>query len=705
MINQKKTFLLFLIGTSLSTARCFCQQDNIITFFLGFAYLSFSLIAPGTAIYYFFKLQHKKATPGSVITSIAVLGTAWNSFVILLLACVFKFSLPVLLIINIILTAPIFFIPTKKISFTRPRKLDYLILIFLITAVFLFFRPMPRINGGRDPGVYFGTAMNIAKRGTLIFSEKSVPIFAEKYYSRNLLYNYETTNGTGMYLPGFYLLDHKQGKIAPQFFHLYSSFIALIFALMGMKLALYSTCFLALLSVMVIYYLLKIVFPGKTALFSIIIIIFSAHNVWYARYPNSEIIVQLLFFASILFFVQSDKLRQYLLSGLLLGLTFFARIDSLLLAGSLMGAGVLVSIKPKLIKSVGTTVITAFACFVTAQLYGYYFSKIYYLSKFLYLAQQKQNLILIITAGYTLVWIILYVIKNRISFNLFVKILSIILSAIIISFFIHSYFKGQNSPARWFIMYYSIYGVIAGLAGITLFLFFPKNQSDTKIAAKFFLLCSFFIWVTVLFPDPKIRPDHFWAIRRFTAVAMPVLAIGTGCLFDLIFFRSLRLFKIIGVIVYILFVFVLSRILYPTLKLSECDGLIDGLYSLKQHIRPNSAIILFDPKIGLYGTPLYFSNILDHSFFIPVGQNANLMKDFSGLEKILTGFINNKKDVYFFSFKPQHFPLKSLVEKPVVRIETPIPLVEIVTDRLPSKTEPIFNIKENFLYVWRLEKK
>ena len=704
MIKNKKLVLIFLCSIALSIIRCFYTEDNILNFILSFVYLSFTITGSGATIYLLFISDDKKTDTWLFWAYILTFGTVFNSFTILLLACLFKFSLSILLIINIVFTSLIFLLPQKKISFRTLRKHDYLTLFFIIIAIFLFCRPMPRINGGRDPGVYFGTAMNIAKQGTLIFTEKSIPFFPEKYYTKNLLYIYEKSNKTGMYLPGFYMTDHKHGKIAPQFFHLYSAFIALIFALLGLKPALYATCFLALLSVLMFYCLLKNIFNEKTALLSLIIFVFSTHNVWYARYLNSEIMVQLLFFSSILLFALSEKSKQYLLSGLLLGLTFFARIDSLLFVGSLMVMGLILAVRPKLLKSLGITVSAALICFLIAQLYGYYFSKIYYLSKFLDIAVQKQNTLFLLLSVFIFSCITLFVLKKKIQFILFLKTLSSVFCAVIIIIFLKTFFTDKHSPAHWFILYYSFYGVAVGLSGICMFMFNTKNQPDNKVIARFFLTASFFVWLVVLFPAPRIRPDHFWAIRRFTAVALPILTAGMGYLFATLFFRSIQRLKIIGIILYIVLIGILLRILYPTLKLSECDGLIDGLYSLKKHIKQGSAIVVFDPKIGLYGTPLYFSDLLDHYLFIPVGQNTNLMNNFEPLEKILADLIKTK-DIYFFSFKPQQFPLKKLEAKPLIRTEIPIPLLEITVDRLPAKTEPIFDVQENYLYVWKLKKK
>ncbi|MCD6460316.1 hypothetical protein J7L67_06575, partial [bacterium] len=327
---------------------------------------------------------------------------------------------------------------------------------------------------------------------------------------------------------------------------------------------------------------------------------------------------------------------------------------------------------------------------------------IYYLSKFFYIALARKNLIFTLFSGYVFLWILFYALKKKIVSEIFIKISSILLFSGIISIFIITYFTSKHSPSQWFILYYSIFGVIIGLAGISLFSADKKNQSENNVIIKFFLLASFFVWVLILFPNPRIRPDHFWAIRRFTAVALPVLTIGMGYFFYFVFFRSLRILKIIGIVFYSVFLSILLRILYPTIGLSECGGLIDGMYSLKQYIKPDSAIVLFDPKIGLYGTPLYFSGILSHCMFIPVGQSNNLMKNFDGLETVLSDFIKKRKNVYFLSFKPLKFPLKTLKTKPLARIKIPIALLEIVINRLPAKTEPIFDIKDNYIYVWKL---
>jgi len=628
-----------------------------------------------------------------------VVGLVLNAFVILLLSCFGMLSLKNLFVFHA--AAIVFGIFSGNVSGCRPSKGTVSALLLAVIAAGLFFRPVPDIIGGRDPGVYFSTGVNIARTGSLFIKDTSFKHIDKSFYDRNFLYDYEAR----MFLPGFYLTDYKKGIITPQFYHLYSSVIALFYELGGLKFALYATPFIGLLSILSVFFFLKNFVDEKLGLIVIGMLILTISQVWYSRYLNSEIMVELCCFSAVWLFLKAKKSFSGLfsLAGLVFGLVFFARIDSVLFLPCLLVLSFWILLNPEKIKSTGLFVSVSFLVFLLSQIYAYNCAKVYYVDRFLNKVVSKWPWICVLMLVLFCIGYWLWRNRSRVIKSVNIRAFIVFNAVSLVVFYILSYFLFGYKPADWFIWYLSPLGVIMGLSGFMLLALRNKIDSFEKIAVILFLQVSLLTWFFVYFPAPRIMPDHFWAIRRFSAVALPIMVIGSGYL--IYFCMKNRYLKYTGIGLLLVQIAWLIHILIPTINFTGNEGVIDGLSSLKKHVKPQSNIFMFDHKIGLYGTPLYFCNFVDHKMLIPVANRGRLKADSYKFEKMLIEMLDSGEKIYFFDYSAERHSFDKIAVNPYIRIEIPMSRLEFVTDRLPAVTKPIFGLEHNFLYVWRLEKK
>lgn len=132
----------------------------------------------------------------------------------LILAELGYFSLLNLLFLLIILS--VFLLWKKKIKFTiksypKPKlnREPLLLIVILLIAIGLFFHPYEWIKGGRDPGVYVNTGVNIAKTGSIIIHDPIMEGMDDS--TKKIFYQFKTNPEVlkkikfdGKQFPGFY---------------------------------------------------------------------------------------------------------------------------------------------------------------------------------------------------------------------------------------------------------------------------------------------------------------------------------------------------------------------------------------------------------------------------------------------------------------------------------------------------------------------
>jgi len=204
--------------------------------------------------------------------------------------------------------------------------------LVLAAAFALQARPTEYLVGGRDPGVYVATMALIGRTGGIAYTDPGVlaiPAQDVELFYRNPQ-GPEFSWGRFMGVP---LQSPGTGRVVPEFFHLFPAFGAYLFQTMGVKGALATPPVFGILGTLAVYFALRRLLGGAPALLAALLLALNAVQVWFARYPVSEGLSQLLFFIAFLavaLWEERGHPAWAAVAGGALGLTLLVRIDSVL---------------------------------------------------------------------------------------------------------------------------------------------------------------------------------------------------------------------------------------------------------------------------------------------------------------------------------------------------------------------------------------
>jgi len=207
----------------------------------------------------------------------------------------------------------------KRITVLPHHRVSASLLIcVLLLAVGLGSFSFEYILGGRDPGVYMNTGINLAYTGSLKIQDKLLgelnPSQQELFYSPGY-YKY----------PGFFV---DGPIITPQFLPLFPVWVALFYLTLGLKGTLWINTFFGVLGILGVYLVGRQVFNPPVGLLSALLLTISPTQIWYMRYPSPEILLQFLTFAGIYTYHRSQREANGPLGGvsaIALGLTLLAK--------------------------------------------------------------------------------------------------------------------------------------------------------------------------------------------------------------------------------------------------------------------------------------------------------------------------------------------------------------------------------------------
>ncbi|MCL4552354.1 MAG: glycosyltransferase family 39 protein [Candidatus Marsarchaeota archaeon] len=214
----------------------------------------------------------------------------------------------------------------------RLRRDTLLVICLLVLAGVLFLRPFEYVLGGRDPGVYAITGVNIARTGAILVKDTEVANLPMEY--RDVLFGEPPEPGMpASRQVGFYLRD-LSGTVEPHGFHLFPVWIAILYSLGGLAFALYTTPVFGLLGILALYCLGRRVFNPWVGLLAAFFLTVNAITLWFARYPAAEMLTQFLFLSGMWAFVillDTPSKPLAIFSGLALGLVHLTKIELFLL--------------------------------------------------------------------------------------------------------------------------------------------------------------------------------------------------------------------------------------------------------------------------------------------------------------------------------------------------------------------------------------
>lgn len=219
----------------------------------------------------------------------------------------------------------------------RPDRWSSLVPLTLLLglALVLQARPTEHVMGGRDPGTYVAAMSLIGRTGGILYRDPAVLSIPAEYV--DLFYRHPDKPGDfewGRFM-GFPLERPETGRVVPEFFHLFPAFGAYFFQAMGVKGALATPPFFGVLATLAVFFALRSWLGSAPALLATLLLELNVLQVWFARYPVSEMVSQFLLFlglAALLRWEERGAGAWGALCGFAFGLSLLVRIDSLLVA-------------------------------------------------------------------------------------------------------------------------------------------------------------------------------------------------------------------------------------------------------------------------------------------------------------------------------------------------------------------------------------
>ena len=206
-------------------------------------------------------------------------------------------------------------------------------LIAVATLVFTR-HPGELLLGGWDPGVYVQTAAHIARTGELLIREPDL----NRLTSDELAILTRTTSGIVGPFAGMWMLP--DGRLSPQFHHLYPALAAIAYSFGGIKVALLVNPLLNAGCVLAMFALARRFVRAPFALAAAAILVLNPAQIWQAKFCTAEMLGQFLLLGGATFFLDAldgTKPRRLhaLLAGAAFGLALLARYDTLILIAPL----------------------------------------------------------------------------------------------------------------------------------------------------------------------------------------------------------------------------------------------------------------------------------------------------------------------------------------------------------------------------------
>lgn len=406
------------------------------------------------------------------------------------------------------------------------RRPDWSLLIplaLVATGLWLYFPPAEYVIGGKDPGTYMNEGIQIAQRGSLIVDDAIVAnVPADQ---RNLFFpKHNRSTYWGLRFMGFFIRDPDRGTVIGQFPHLYPASIAIGYGIDGLTGARRASGVWAILGLLAVYFagtrlLGRTVATAGSALLAINVV-----QVWFARYPNSEVVMQALLFGALLASARAtvdDDGFFAPVAGLLVGLMLFLRYDAVLAVAGLVG-GILAGriARQRVPASFATLVVASLAIwwvYLTNWMTAY---AEYPLGFTRTLGWVRVLLLAVFVCGLLAMTVVAR--RRQIAIRL-LDILPVTLVVLVLAAACYGYFIRRGGAGitdydaaslRTYAWYVTRAGLLMGMLGFAVFV--RRNfWRDPATILTITTFGAFFFYKT------RIVPAHFWMSRRFLPVILP----------------------------------------------------------------------------------------------------------------------------------------------------------------------------------------
>jgi hypothetical protein len=612
------------------------------------------LTAPGLTMRSAFSSLQRDESFGEAAFSVIAVSVLISGWVALVLAELGVFSLTRVCLLAVLIALATLVLRRHRLKppfALAPRVTVWgiVVLLPLGIAAWLFFRPNEYVLGGRDHGVYVNTGAAIARRGGILLTD---PVLADVPPDRRMaLTQYEPLlRGTtsisrtwhvGTSTPGYYLFHFDSRTITPHGFHLYPTWFAILTSANGVDFSLFLTPALAWLSLVAIVLTAWRVFGRGVALVAAGLMALNLVQLWYARTPSAEIMVQFLFWTGMWAWVRAIQLEDPVyaaLGGLAWGQIHLAKVDYVMLP-VVLTVWIIWLWWTGRYRRYHTVGLIAYGVMVThALLHGLLVAPSYFLDVIAQFAPVTSlqwmsgiaaeaatplDLVLMLIIRGLPFLVVALLILFAIGFGLrrikgrgaaiWTQLASsqrswLGLAIIIVGLGVYAYFRSPSADSASGTTTLAELGWYLGPLTIAVGTIGMARRMGQADSIQGVLMWSVFgLSVIYLVGGTFTYPDHFWAIRRFAPVVVPgFLLLAADAVMSMLPRRWVEWrHALIPLVVLSGMVFAVREASSPFLWFVENHGVTDCLRTLDGEFEPN-AVLLFDRDAfgSQVGTPL-----------------------------------------------------------------------------------------------------
>lgn len=568
-----------------------------------------------------------------------LIGAACSSLIVLALAWYGGYTFRRLLGIDATLAIVLIAVFRQRLSFggaaRRPEWRAIYPLVLVVLGILLYFPTAEYIIGGRDPGGYINEGIQIAQRGRLVALDPVVAALPAAY--RDLFFpSHHVSEYYGVRFMGFFVVDPDAGSVVGQFPHLYPAWIAIGYGVYGLTGALYALGAWAILGTVAVYMLGARLLGRDAAFVAAVMLAVSVVQVWFARFPNSEMMAQALVFGGLLAYARAhtDGDRFFApVAGALLALTLFLRFDAVVALTGValtMVIGLYDGKKPRAI------FVATFGAIAMAAAWYLFTVMAQYMARPLgYVRNLRALHIAALSAGVVALVVLATISRSaklrralRLWIPVFFSVAFVALAAY--AYFLRPSLAGRGlafhdaASLRTFGWYLPPAGIAAAVIGYSLI----ARRRFWRDPAFF---ATFAVGAVFVFYKLQIVPEHFWLARRFVPLVMPACLLSVAAIaaeysrlgtgggearpFNR---RSLALLRVaIPVALMVVLAWWLVQRLQPIRKHIEYEGLIPRVETLAHRFADEDLLVVESRDAGsdvhVFATPLayiYARNVL-----------------------------------------------------------------------------------------------
>jgi hypothetical protein len=533
-----------------------------------------------------------------------VLSAGLSLAIVLALAAAHRYSFPRLLIADAAIAALIALAARLRLRLgraARPPGPTVLVPIALaLIGGWRFLPPSEYVMGGKDPGVYINEGIQIAQRGAFVVHDDtiaSLPPFARDLFIPS--HQHSTYYSTRFM--GFFVQSPQTGLVVGQFPHLYPASIAIAYGIDGLTGARRTSSAWAILGVLAVYFAGARLFGKPAAAAGALLLALNVVEVWFARYPNAEIVMQALLFAALLANARAHIDEDWFfapVAGALLGLLLFLRIDALIAVAAVfagLALGIIAGKRPHWSFWPPLVVAAALCTWYWLVPMRAYFELprifVSHLSWWQYVG---------ILGGAVIAAVLLLAASRAHAVS--ERVLSwtpAIVALVVVTLAVYAVYVRQPAgklaahdayALRTFAAYYvTLPAVIAALIGYVIVVR-PLFWRDPALVVTITAFALFFFYKV------RIVPVHFWMARRFLPVILPgtllfaAAAALTGVRGRLLVTRAIR--GPIGIVFLALLAVNYARVAKPVIEHVEYAGIIPKLEELASRVGDTDLLVV-----------------------------------------------------------------------------------------------------------------